>query len=255
MTAAVLRAEGLAKRFRGVEAVRGVDLAVEAGEAVALIGPNGAGKTTCFNMIGGQVAPDAGRVWLEGEEVTGRPPRLLWRRGVGRSFQITQAFASMTVRENVQIALHAKAGRLWRFMGRMGASLVDEADAILARIGMREEAERPCAILAYGDLKRIELAIALAGAPKLMLMDEPTAGMAPKERVELMGLAASLAKREGIAVLFTEHDMDVVFAHADRIIVLDRGAILAQGKPEEIRVNEAVRAVYLGSGFEAARPV
>jgi branched-chain amino acid transport system ATP-binding protein len=251
MTGTILKTEGLAKRFRGVEAVRGIDLTVEAGEAVALIGPNGAGKTTCFNMIGGQVAPDAGRVWLAGEEVTGKSPRLLWRRGVGRSFQITQAFTSMTVRENVQIALHAKAGWLWRFVGRMSTSFKGEAEAILERIGMREEAERPCAILAYGDLKRIELGIALAGAPKLLLMDEPTAGMAPKERVALMGLAASLAKREGIAVLFTEHDMDVVFAHADRIIVLDRGAILAQGKPEEIRANEEVRAVYLGSGFAA----
>jgi branched-chain amino acid transport system ATP-binding protein len=252
MSAAVLDVEGLAKRFRGVEAVRGVSLSVAAGEAVALIGPNGAGKTTCFNMIGGQLAPDAGRVRLEGRNVTGMPPRLLWRLGVGRSFQITEAFASMTVRENVQLALHAKASRIWRFAGRMGASFEHEADTILGRVGMKEQAERACAILAYGDLKRIELAIALAGAPKLLLMDEPTAGMAPSERVELMGLAASLAKRDNIAILFTEHDMDVVFAHADRIIVLDRGAILAAGEPDAIRANEAVRAVYLGSGLRAA---
>jgi branched-chain amino acid transport system ATP-binding protein len=251
MTGAVLDAKGLVKRFRGVQAVRGVDLAVAAGEAVALIGPNGAGKTTCFNMIGGQLTPDAGRVHLEGRDVTGMAPRRLWRLGVGRTFQITAAFASMTVRENIQLALHAKAERIWRFAGRMGASFREEADAILARVGMAEQSDRPCAILAYGDLKRIELAIALAGAPKLLLMDEPTAGMAPSERVELMGLAASLAKRDKIAVLFTEHDMDVVFAHADRIIVLDRGAILAEGKPEAIRTNEAVRAVYLGSGIAA----
>jgi branched-chain amino acid transport system ATP-binding protein len=249
MTDVILQTQGLTKRFRGVEAVRGVDLCVAAGEAVALIGPNGAGKTTCFNMIGGQLRPDAGRVTLEGQDVTGKPPRLLWRRGVGRSFQITSAFASMTVRENVQVALNAKAGRLWRFVGRMGESFKEEADAILERVGMREQAQRPCAILAYGDLKRIELAIALAGAPKLLLMDEPTAGMAPSERVELMGLVASLAKRDRIAVLFTEHDMDVVFAHADRIIVLDRGAILAEGRPEAIRADPAVRAVYLGAGL------
>jgi branched-chain amino acid transport system ATP-binding protein len=254
MNPVILEAKGLVKRFRGVEAVRGVDLAVRAGEAVALIGPNGAGKTTCFNMIGGQLKPDAGRVTLEANDVTGKPPRFLWRRGIGRTFQITAAFTSMTVRENVQLALNAKAGRLTRPFGRMSASFGVEADAILARVGMRAEAERPCAILAYGDLKRIELAIALAGAPKLLLMDEPTAGMAPGERLRLMALAASLAKREGIAVLFTEHDMDVVFAHADRIIVLDRGAILAQGAPEAIRSDPAVRAVYLGAGIAAGGP-
>jgi branched-chain amino acid transport system ATP-binding protein len=252
MTAPVLAAKGLVKRFRGVEAVRGVDLTVLAGEAVALIGPNGAGKTTCFNMLGGQLRPDAGRVAFEGADVTGKLPRELWQLGVGRSFQITQAFVSMTVRENVQVALHAKARRLWRFAEPLGSHFKEDAYAILERVGMREQAERSCAILAYGDLKRIELAIALAGSPKLMLMDEPTAGMAPKERVELMGLTVSLAKRERFAVLFTEHDMDVVFAHADRIVVLDRGAILAEGAPEAIRANAAVRAVYLGSGIGAA---
>ncbi|MBV9974853.1 MAG: ABC transporter ATP-binding protein [Hyphomicrobiales bacterium] len=249
MSTKVLEVEGLRKRFHGVEAVRGVDLTVCAGEAVALIGPNGAGKTTCFNMIGGQLRPDAGRVRIKGEDVTGMSPRLLWQRGVGRTFQITAAFASMTVRENVQLALHAKAKRLNHVFGRMTANFGDEADAVLDRVGMRAEAQRPCAFLAYGDLKRIELAIALAAAPKLLLMDEPTAGMAPGERVQLMALAASLAKREGIAVLFTEHDMDVVFAHADRIIVLDRGSILAEGQPDKIKADPAVRAVYLGAGL------
>ena len=248
MSVAVLEVEGLVKRFRGVEAVRGVSLSVAAGEALALIGPNGAGKTTCFNLIGGQLKPDAGRILLDAEEVTGTPPRLLWRRGVGRTFQITAALTSMTVRENVQTALAAKAQRIFRFAERLDARFREEADDILARVGMLAQAERPCAILAYGDLKRIELAIALAGKPRLLLMDEPTAGMAPGERTELMALAAVLAKREGIAVLFTEHDMDVVFAHADRIIVLDRGAVLAEGKPEAIRADPAVRAVYLGAG-------
>jgi branched-chain amino acid transport system ATP-binding protein len=245
----ILEAKGLVKRFQGVEAVRGIDLTVRSGEAVALIGPNGAGKTTCFNMIGGQLKPDAGQVLLEARDVTGMAPRHLWRRGVGRTFQITAAFASMTVRENVQLALNARASRVGRPFGRMSESFVAEADAILERVGMHQEAKRPCAILAYGDLKRRELAIALAGAPKLLLMDEPTAGMAPGERLQLMALAASLAKHDGIAVLFTEHDMDVVFAHADRIVVLDRGSILAQGAPEAIRADPAVRAVYLGAGL------
>ena len=232
-----------------------MSFAIEAGELLALIGPNGAGKSTCFNMLNGQLQPDAGVVRLQGRDIVGLRPRAIWRLGVGRTFQITAAFASMTVRENVQLALHAKARRLNRVFGRMSAAFGKEADAILERIGMLAQAERPCAILAYGDLKRIELAIALAGAPKLLLMDEPTAGMAPGERVQLMALAASLAKREGIAVLFTEHDMDVVFAHADRIIVLDRGSILAEGPPDKIKADPAVRAVYLGAGlgFGAAR--
>jgi branched-chain amino acid transport system ATP-binding protein len=243
----VLRVEGISKRFRGVEAVRAVALSVSAGEAVALIGPNGAGKTTLFNMIGGQLKPDSGRVEFRGRNVTGIPPRLLWQAGVGRTFQITAAFASMTVRENVQVALHVDARSTWRPFGRLGAAFGPEADDILGLVGMGEQAERPCGILAYGDLKRVELAIALAGRPELLLMDEPTAGMSPGERNQLMGLAAGLAKRQNISVLFTEHDMDVVFAHADRIIVLDRGAILAEGAPAAIKANPRVRQVYLGA--------
>jgi branched-chain amino acid transport system ATP-binding protein len=248
MTAPLLEARGLAKRFRGVEAVRSVTLAVAAGERVAMIGPNGAGKTTCFNIIGGQLRPDVGRVLLDGADVTGRAPRALWRLGVGRTFQVTAAFASMSVRENVQLALLARAGRAMRPYGRADTAFRDEADALLALVGMSEQTERPCATLAYGDLKRVELAIALAGKPRLLLMDEPTAGMAPAERIGPMALAAGLAKREGIAVLFIEHDMDVVFGHADRVIVLDRGAMLAEGPPGAIRADPAVRALYLGSG-------
>jgi len=245
----ILRAEGLSKCFRGIRAVRDVALSVSAGEAVALIGPNGAGKTTLFNLIGGQLKPDNGHVELSGRDVTRQSPLQLWRDGVGRTFQITAAFTSMSVRENVQVALHARAGLAWRPFGRLGAAFGEEADHILDLVGMRGQAERPCGILAYGDLKRVELAIALAGAPSLLLMDEPTAGMAPGERVLLMGLAASLAKRQNIAVLFTEHDMDVVFAHADRIIVLDRGAIIAEGAPAAIRSDPQVRRIYLGAGL------
>jgi len=248
MSRTLLEAEGLVKRFRGVEALRGVGLAVAAGEAVALIGPNGAGKTTCFNMIGGQLRPDAGRVRLDGADVTGEAPRRLWRRGLGRTFQITAAFASMTVRENVQLALSARAGRAWRPFGHLASSFRDEADGILQRVGMGEQAERACAVLAYGDLKRIELAIALAGAPKLLLMDEPTAGMAPRERNALIALVKRLVVERGISVLFTEHSMDVVFAYADRIIVLARGTLIADGDAAAIRDNRQVQEVYLGTG-------
>jgi branched-chain amino acid transport system ATP-binding protein len=245
---ATLEVEALEKRFGGVRAVRGVSFAVWPGEMLALIGPNGAGKSTCFNMLNGQLRPDAGRVRLKGRDITGMAPRRVWRLGVGRTFQITATFGSMTVRENVQMALlshHQRLMRLWRPVARMDASA---ADALLARLGMAEQAGRPCGILAYGDLKRVELAIALANDPALLLMDEPTAGMAPQERVGLMALTADIARERGIAVLFTEHDMDVVFSHADRILVLDRGALIAEGAPAVVRADPKVREVYLGSG-------
>ena len=244
----VLEVSGLAKSFGGVHAVREVAFAVEAGEIVALIGPNGAGKTTCFNMLMGQLRPDSGRVVVRGEDVTGRRPREIWRLGVGRTFQITQTFGSMTVRENVQMALLSHRRQLGALLADAGRLHRDKAEALLERVGMGPQADRPCGVLAYGDLKRVELAVALANAPRLLLMDEPTAGMAPKERVALMALTASLARQGGIAVLFTEHDMDVVFAHADRIIVLERGRILAEGPPASVRADPRVREVYLGKG-------
>jgi len=244
---AILEVAHLAKAFGGVEAVRDMSFQVAPGELLAMIGPNGAGKTTCFNMLNGQLAPDAGSVRLEGREIVGLPPRGVWRLGVGRTFQITATFGSMTVRENVQVALashHRRLGGWWR----PAASLHrDAADRLLERVGMREQADRACSVLAYGDLKRVELAVALANEPKLLLMDEPTAGMAPQERIGLMALAAEIVRERRIAVLFTEHDMDVVFAHADRIIVLDRGALIAEGPPAAVRANAEVQQVYLGS--------
>ncbi len=246
---AILDVEALEKSFGGVHAVQGVSFAVSAGEMLALIGPNGAGKSTCFNMLNGQLRPDGGRVRLLGQDITGLPPRRVWRMGVGRTFQITATFGSMTVRENVQMALLSHARRLLRFWNPAPTHFAAEADALLARVGMAEQAERACGVLAYGDLKRVELAVALANAPRLLLMDEPTAGMAPRERVALMALARDIARAEGIAVLFTEHDMDVVFAQADRIIVLDRGRLIAEGAPAAVRANPDVQAVYLGAGL------
>jgi len=245
---AVLEARDLAKSFGGVKAVDGVSFSVEAGSLVALIGPNGAGKTTCFNMLNGQLKPDRGEVLLQGRPITGLEPRKIWRLGVGRTFQITATFASMTVRENVQMALISHAGQSWRLFGRADGRHREAADTLLNQVGMNSQAERACGVLAYGDLKRVELAVALANAPKLLLMDEPTAGMAPQERVALMALTARISKERGIAVLFTEHDMDVVFAHADRVLVLDRGRLIASGTSAEVRANPEVRAVYLGSG-------
>ena len=242
----LLRVEGLQKSFGGVKAVQGVSLAVAAGELLALIGPNGAGKTTCFNMLNGQICPDAGRVILAGRDITGLAPRAIWRLGVGRTFQITATFGSLSVLENVQMALLSHRRALMRVWAPVSAEDPGPALALLARVGMAEQAARPCGVLAYGDLKRVELAIALANTPRLLLMDEPTAGMAPAERVALMALTARIARESGIAVLFTEHDMDVVFTHADRLLVLDRGRMLAEGSPEDVRTNPAVREVYLG---------
>ncbi len=244
----VLEVRKLSKAYGGVQAVSKVSFSVAAGELLAMIGPNGAGKTTCFNMLNGQVAPDAGRIEFEGRSLAGLAPRDIWRLGVGRTFQITATFGSMSVRENVQMALLSHHRRLWSLTALATRSYVDEANALLARVGMLEQAERPCAVLAYGDLKRVELAVALANRPRLLLMDEPTAGMAPRERNELMQLAAELARSGGIAVLFTEHDMDVVFTHADRVIVLSGGELIAEGRPEAVRADARVREVYLGTG-------
>ncbi len=250
--APILFVRGLSKAYGGVQAVKDVDLEVDAGELLAMIGPNGAGKTTCFNMVNGQIAPDAGAIEFEGQSLVGLAPRAIWRRGVGRTFQITATFGSMTVRENVQMALLSHQRRLGSLFSLAVRAHAGEADRLLERVGMLEQAERSCAVLAYGDLKRVELAVALANQPRLLLMDEPTAGMAPKERNELMKLAADLARGSGIAVLFTEHDMDVVFNHADRILVLNRGEKIAAGRPDEVRADPKVREVYLGSRFAHA---
>ena len=244
----VLEVRNLGKSFGGVRAVDDVSFQVEAGKLLALIAPNGAGKTTCFNMLNGQLPSDRGEVILAGRRISGLKPREVWRLGVGRTVQITATFASMSVRENVQMALISHAGEIWKLFGRAKDRHVTGADALLSQVGMLDQAERACGVLAYGDLKRVELAVAIANQPKLLLMDEPTAGMAPRERIALMALTAEIARQRGIAVLFTEHDMDVVFAHSDAVLVLDRGRLIAQGKAEEVRNDPAVRAVYLGSG-------
>jgi len=241
--------DGLTKSYGGVHAVRGVSFTLKPGEILALIGPNGAGKSTCFDMLNGQKSPDSGRIMLLGKDTTGRAPREIWRLGVGRTFQITATFPTMTVRENVQVALVSHHGQLFNLWSSTPKLARDEAGRLLELVGMSGYADRPCGELAYGDLKRLELAVALANQPKLLLMDEPTAGMAPRERIELMRLTARIAREQSIGVLFTEHDMDVVFEHADRILVLNRGNLIAEGTPAEVRGNPQVRAVYLGEGL------
>jgi branched-chain amino acid transport system ATP-binding protein len=244
----VLKTDGLSKSFGGIRAVHNVNFTVAEGELLALIGPNGAGKTTCFNMLMGQLKPTSGKVYLHGEDLAGLTPREIWRKGVGRTFQITGTYQSMTVIENVQMALISHHKRLFSILKYAHKLYRDEAMSLLELVGMADQAERHCAILAYGDLKRLELAIALCNHPRLLLMDEPTAGMAPKERIGLMQLTTDIVKNRKISVLFTEHDMDVVFTHAHRIMVLNRGELIANGTSEEIRNDARVQEVYLGGG-------
>lgn len=245
----LLQVESISKAFGGVKAVQNVSFSLEAGELLALIGPNGAGKSTSFNMVGGQLTPDSGQVLLNGKPITGLPPRAIWRLGVGRTFQIAQTFASLTVVENVQMALLSADRKIFSWWPRAAAHRRSDAVALLAQVNMDAQADRPCSELAYGDVKRVELAMALAHNPQLLLMDEPTAGMAPGERVALMQLTRQIARERKMGVLFTEHSMDVVFGQADRVAVLVRGQLLAEGTPQQIRDDERVQQAYLGTGL------
>lgn len=244
----VLSVQHLSKSFGGVRAVKDVSFDIHSGELLALIGPNGAGKTTCFNMINGQLPADSGRIMLDQQDILGLPPREIWRRGVGRTFQIAATFQSLSAIENVQMTLLSHHHRAYSFWNPAAVQFRSEAMELLQRVGMDGQADRSCAVLAYGDIKRVELAIALANKPKLLLMDEPTAGMGPRERNDLIALTKKLVIEDKIAVLFTEHSMDVVFAYADRIIVLARGSLIAEGSADFIRAHEKVREVYFGTG-------
>jgi branched-chain amino acid transport system ATP-binding protein len=250
----LLSVRGLHKSFGGVVAARDVGFTVERGEMLAIIGPNGAGKSTVFNMVGGQLRPDRGQVLLDDRDITLASAQKRFRHGVGRTFQVAQTFLSMNAAENVQMALISCRRQSYGLWSPARERHRDKAAELLSQVGMAEAADIPCSALAYGDVKRVELAIALAGEPKLLLMDEPTAGMAPRERAELMDLTASIAAARGIGVLFTEHDMDVVFGHAARVLVLLRGQIIAAGTPDEIRQNEHVRRAYLGDKHALERP-
>ncbi|MDO9115003.1 MAG: ABC transporter ATP-binding protein [Polaromonas sp.] len=244
----LLKVSGLGKSFGGVKAVDGISFELAAGELLALIGPNGAGKSTTFNMVNGQLRADAGSIQLGGQELIGLAPRDIWRLGVSRTFQIAETFSSLTVVENVQMALLSSDRKLFSMWRRAADHRRVEALVLLDQVAMKAQADRPCSVLAYGDVKRVELAMAMANNPKLLLMDEPTAGMAPRERNDLMALTKQLVVDRGMAVLFTEHSMDVVFAYADRMIVLARGRLIAEGKPLEIRDHPKVQEVYFGSG-------
>ena len=249
---AMLEVKGLVKHFGGVQAVKGVDLQVAAGECVALIGPNGAGKTTSFACIAGQHVPSAGSIHWAGQRLDGLSPTQRLRAGVGRSFQVAQNFEALTVLQNLQLLM--QAGRGLSAFDVLDQRHAPEAAALLERVGLAPLAHAEAAGLPYGAKKRLELAMALASQPGLLLLDEPAAGLAQAERADLMRLILSLAhpaEGQGIAVLYTEHNMDAVFGLADRVLVLIDGKLAAQGTPEQVAADPQVRSRYLGLSFAA----
>ena len=242
----MLEARDLRRTFGGVTAIDGVSLDVAQREIVAIIGPNGAGKSTLFNLLTGHLRPDAGSVRLGGREVTGLAPHRLCALGVGRSFQRTNIFPKLSVFENVQAAIIAHRGRGRDLWSRAEDLFRDEAQALLGDVHLLDKASLAGGALSHGNQKQLELGIALAGRPELLLLDEPTAGMSAAETRDSMALLRRIATERGLTLLFTEHDMEVVFATAQRIAVLHQGRLIAAGTPEEIRTHEEVRRVYLG---------
>ena len=242
----MLEVHDLAKAFGGFVAVAGVSLAVAPRQIFAIIGPNGAGKSTLFNLITGHIRPDSGRVLLDGRDITGAAPHDICRLGMGRSFQRTNIFPRLTVFENVQAACLAHKGRGADLWSRADRLYREEAFALLASIGLLDRAEAVSGTLAYGAQKQLELGIALASEPRILLLDEPTAGMSAGETRDTIRLIERIAAERGLTLLFTEHDMGVVFSIAQKIAVLHQGRLIAEGAPEEVRRDPEVRRVYLG---------
>jgi branched-chain amino acid transport system ATP-binding protein len=242
----LLQVAGLAKHFGGLQAVAGVDLVVEPGERRAIIGPNGAGKTTLFNLITGYHRPDAGTVTFDGQDLTGQPTYRVAKAGIARAFQITSIFGGLSVFRNVQLGRLAQAGQTASPFGVVEGRHADAVETILEDCGLAVVASERAGNLSHGDQRALELAISLAMEPKLLLLDEPTAGMAPEETTRTMRLVRRIAEERDLTVLFCEHDMEVVFGTADRILVMHQGKPLAEGSPDEIRNDPDVRRVYLG---------
>ncbi len=245
---ALLQVRHLHKSFGSQMAVNNVSFDVGAGELLAVIGPNGAGKSTTFNLVNGQLSPDSGSVSLNGQSLIGRKPHDLWRQGVSRTFQMAEVFRSMSVIENVQMAMLSAQGLQFSPWRRTRQHRADAAQTLLEKVGLADMSQHISDTLAYGDIKRLELAMALVNQPRLLLMDEPTAGMSPSERHALMGLVQFLAKERDVAVMFTEHSMDMVFSFATRILVMAQGRILVEGTPQEVQNNPLAQSVYLGRG-------
>jgi branched-chain amino acid transport system ATP-binding protein len=242
----MLEVRELRKSFAGFVAVAGVSLALETRQIAAVIGPNGAGKSTLFNLITGHLVPDRGQVMLDGHDITGAPPHRICGMGIGRSFQRTNIFPRLSVFENVQAAFLAHRGRGRNFWSRTENFYREETNALLASIGLAAQGRLVAGTLSYGNQKQLELGIALASDPKVLLLDEPTAGMSASETHETMRLLERIAAERGLTLLFTEHDMEVVFSIAEKIAVLHQGRLLTEGRPAEVRNDPEVRRVYLG---------
>ncbi len=252
MTDPILKISGLGKRFGGVAAVSDVSLEVYPRETLAIIGPNGAGKTTFYNLLSGRMMPSAGSIVFDGHDITGLPAHKISRLGVSRSFQINNIFNEMTVRENVEVAVTAWRGdsRRWVRPASRNVAVRQEAEALLERLSLTSLAHRRAGVISYGDKRLVEIAVVLATRPHLVLLDEPTAGMTPEETQRVMSLVKGLAESGDYTFLITEHDMQVVFGLADRILVMHHGQKLVLGTPQEVRAHPEVRRAYLGDAEE-----
>ncbi len=244
----ILGVEKIRKSFDGFVAINGVSFSLQKGEICSIIGPNGAGKTTLFNLITGHLRIDEGKLIFKDQDITNRRPYQICRLGVGRSFQRTNIFPRLTVYQNIQAGVLVHQGRSFTFFRPVDSFFQKETEEILDRVGLKEYAETVSGSLSYGFQKQLELGIALASEPELLLLDEPTAGMSTQETHQTMELIGKITREKGLTLLFTEHDMEVVFSISQRIMVLHQGRLIAEGTPEEVRRNPDVQKVYLGEG-------
>jgi branched-chain amino acid transport system ATP-binding protein len=234
------------KSFDGFKAVNNASLDVQKGEIVAVIGPNGAGKTTLFNLITGIIKPDSGQVLFKGEDITGLQPHEVCRKRISRSFQVVNVFNRLSIFENTQISILSRERRTWNLITPSSKLAIDETNELLKNVGLLEKKDSVSGSLSHGDRKILEIAMALGGNPEFLILDEPTAGMSPEETARCIDLIQGLREKFGLTILFCEHDMEIVFGIASRIMVMVRGATIVQGTCEVVRCNEAVQDAYLG---------
>lgn len=242
----MLQIKSLSKSFGGFKAVNNASLDVKKGEIVAVIGPNGAGKTTLFNLITGILKPDSGKVLFKDEDITGLSPHAVCKKGITRSFQVVNVFQRLSIFENVQVAVLSREGKTWNLFTPSKKLVREETNRILESVGLREKSNNISGALSHGDRKVLEIAMALGGNPEFLILDEPTAGMAPDETARCIDLIKQLSEKMGLTILFCEHDMELVFSISNRIMVMVRGASIIQGSCEDVRCNQAVQDAYLG---------